>query len=308
MYSTTKALRHLWLAYEGPTWTLAFLIYTGWLTLTWYTPSLPWYIVLPLGTWLVTWHSSLQHEILHGHPTRNRAVNTTLALPSLWLWLPYGLYKESHLRHHNNEKLTYPHDDPESYYVTSEEWQGYSRLYKLILIIHNTLPGRFILGPALSIVSMVKDEAALFRRGDTRHLRHWAVHIPVTAAVLYWVVGVCEISLLSYILLFAYPGTSLAMLRSFAEHRPAKNYKERSVIVEAGSVMRLLFLNNNYHVVHHDKPAMPWFIIPDHYKRNRKAFLEGNGHYVFSSYLQQLRSFFLTPRDLPVHPLKIDEL
>lgn len=48
------------------------------------------------------------------------------------------------------------------------------------------------------------------------------------------------------------------MIRSYFEHRAADDCKHRIVINEAGSVMRLLFLNNNYHLVHHDLPHLPW--------------------------------------------------
>ena len=47
--------------------------------------SLPWWVVLPAGAWLTAWHGSLQHEAIHGHPTRSARLNAALA------WLPIGL-------------------------------------------------------------------------------------------------------------------------------------------------------------------------------------------------------------------------
>ena len=37
---------------------------------------------------LVTLHSSLQHEALHGHPTRSAALNEALVFPPLGLLFP----------------------------------------------------------------------------------------------------------------------------------------------------------------------------------------------------------------------------
>ena len=70
---------------------MAVAIYGGWLALTWYHHALPWWLVLPLGGWLVGWHGSLQHEIIHGHPTRRQAINTALAMAPVALWLPFPL-------------------------------------------------------------------------------------------------------------------------------------------------------------------------------------------------------------------------
>ena len=72
---------------------------------------------------LVTLHSSLQHEALHGHPTRSAALNEALVFLPLGLLFPYRRFKMLHLRHHNNAALTDPYDDPESFYYAIADWQ-----------------------------------------------------------------------------------------------------------------------------------------------------------------------------------------
>ena len=107
---------------EWPTLAVAAIIYSIFGLLTWFYDALPWWLVLPIGGYLVAWHGSLQHEVVHGHPTPWRWFNELLVFPSLWLWQPYAVYRESHLTHHRDEHLTDPRHDPESFYVTPETW------------------------------------------------------------------------------------------------------------------------------------------------------------------------------------------
>src|SRR3546814_6789422 len=89
---------------------------------TWFHAALPWWVLLPLGAYLLAWHGSLQHEVTHGHPTPSAVFNELLVLPSLWLWMPFRLYRETHLAHHNDAQLTDPLADPESYYLDARSW------------------------------------------------------------------------------------------------------------------------------------------------------------------------------------------
>ena len=101
-------------AWEAPTLCLAAIIYGGWLahTLAWH--ALPLAVSLPLGAWLLAWHSSLQHEIIHDHPTPHRRLNTAIAWVPIGLWLPYAVYRWAHRRHHREPWITDPVEDPES--------------------------------------------------------------------------------------------------------------------------------------------------------------------------------------------------
>ena len=103
-----------WLYRAGPTWVVAGLIYLGWGLLTWHYALLPWWLVLPLGGYLLAWHGSLQHEAVHGQLAPWRWLNDAVALPPLGLWLPFPIYRAVHRTHHNFEILTEPWRDPES--------------------------------------------------------------------------------------------------------------------------------------------------------------------------------------------------
>ena len=138
----------LWRRIEGPTWLVAAAVYGGWLALTWYHHALPWWLVLPLGGWLVGWHGGLQHEIIHGHPTRRPWVNTALAMTPIALWLPFPLYRSRHLLHHATPHLTDPMADTESFYLEPARWQRLGPGGRFLLRVHNTLAGRLLFGPA----------------------------------------------------------------------------------------------------------------------------------------------------------------
>ncbi|HEX6011517.1 MAG TPA: fatty acid desaturase [Geminicoccaceae bacterium] len=288
---------------EWPTVALAAGIYTLFLLLTWFHAALPWWLLLPLGTLTVALHASLQHEVIHGHPTRERWLNDGLGKPSLWLWLPYELYRESHLRHHNNDILTDPLDDPESYYVTAGGWQNGSPLVRRILVVNQTLAGRLTLGPVLAVLGFWRQEVRRALGGDRRHLIVWLEHAGWVALVLAWVVGVCGMPFWQYLLFFAFPGTALNMLRSYMEHRPAADPGARCAIVEDRSgAFGFLFLNNNLHAVHHRWPAVPWYRLPALYRARRDEILAWNGNFLIPGYRTMAKRFLISPKDHPIHP------
>ncbi|MCA9670242.1 MAG: fatty acid desaturase [Myxococcales bacterium] len=289
--------------FELPTWTVVFAIYGGWIGLTLAANRLPWPLVLLLGAWLVAWQGSLQHETIHDHPARSRWLNALVGFWPLSLWLPYGIYRAEHLRHHDDARLTDPLEDPESYYVTADRWRELGVARRALLRFHQTLVGRLVIGPPLSVARLLSSEAARLARGDRRNLRHWVLHLVGVAAVIGWLHFVCALSLGKYLLLFVYPGLSLTLLRAFVEHRPAREHAHRTAIVESGALFSLLFLNNNLHAVHHRLPAAPWYELPGLYRAAREALLAANEGYRFDGYGEIARRFALTPRDEPVWPL-----
>jgi fatty acid desaturase len=138
---------------EFQTWILISAIYGGWFSVTWFFESLPWWVVLPAGTWFVAWHNSFQHEALHGHPSRQVWLNESLAWPPLCLWIPYPVYRDSHHAHHETAALTDPYDDPESFYLTRSQWARTGPVRRALLVFNNTLAGRVITsapGPFIS--------------------------------------------------------------------------------------------------------------------------------------------------------------
>ncbi|MCQ8242007.1 fatty acid desaturase [Rhizosaccharibacter radicis] len=286
---------------EWPTLLLALAIHGGWGWLCFEAARLPFWLVLPAGAWLIAWHMSLQHELIHGHPTPWRRVNRLLGSLPLSLWLPFSRYEDTHLGHHRGARLTDPVDDPESHYVSPGDYARTGRLGRLALRINSTLLGRLTLGPARGMALFLAAEARRIRAGDPAVRRAWAWHAVGVALVLLWLGPVCHLPLWRYGLLFIYPGYALALVRSFAEHRQADEADHRTAIVERAPVLGLLFLHNNLHLVHHLRPGLPWYRIPAAYRAEREALIRRNGGLVYRGYGDVARRFLFRPHDEPVH-------
>ena len=287
----------------GPTLLVAAAIYAGWIALTWWFHALPWWSVLVLGGWIVCWHGSLQHEVVHGHPTRIGWLNTTIALPPLGLWMPYEIYEESHLHHHHTAALTVPGRDPESYYIDLDTWYSSGSFVRSLLTFNNTLFGRMSVGPLITVVRFWSSEVRRVLAGQRDHLGIWARHAVLIAALSYWVIVVCQIPWGHYVLLFAWPGLSMTLLRSYTEHRPETDLDRRSIIVESAPPMRLLYLNNNLHAMHHADPNMPWYELPGAFAANREEILKRNGAFVVSGYTEIARRYLFGAKDSPLYPV-----
>jgi fatty acid desaturase len=289
---------------EWPTIGLALFIYGLWFAATFFHDRLPIWALTPIGAWTVAWHMSLQHETIHGHPTRSRWVNSFIGFWPLALWLPFETYRHTHLTHHNDERLTDPLDDPESYYWRDEDWRALGGFGRWLIRIQSSLLGRMAFGPIWAAVMLWKREVARMAAGERRAFREVALHVVELAIVIAWVVGVCKMPIVKYILCFAYGGTSLALVRSFAEHRAESLVERRTAIVERSFLLGPLFLFNNLHLAHHLRPTMPWYVLPRWYAANRAALIERNGGLLYVSYFDILRRYLLRPHDQALHPLR----
>lgn len=259
----------------------------------------PWWAPTPVLAWCVAWQASLQHEVIHGHPTPVAWVNRLIAGPPLLVFVPYDRYRDTHLAHHLDERLTDPLDDPESWYVTAARWQRAGRLERGLRWVMNTLAGRVVLGPlwilAFSVATDGRDLAA------GRRLCSLTLHAIQLAAVAIGLAA-AGIPLWGYLLMVVWPATGLMLVRSFAEHRPDPNPAQRSVIVEGGGAFDLLFLSNNLHALHHERPGLPWYLLRRVFRDGRRGILARNGGYRFDSYAKMACSYLFSPRDHPIHP------
>lgn len=286
---------------EWPTLLLLMATYAVWAAGTWLWPLSGVLSVIVTGV-AIAQFCSLQHEALHGHPFRNPHLNHALVFPALALVVPYERFRDSHLQHHHDPALTDPYDDPESNYQDPAVWERMGRPLRFLLRLNNTLLGRMVLGPAIGTWAFIRGDIALHRAGDRRILRAWLLNGLGVLLVLGWLAAFTEMPVWAYVLA-AYLGYSLLKIRTFLEHRAHEAFRARTVIIEDRGPLALLFLNNNLHVVHHMHPAVPWYRLPALYAARREHYLRRNEAYVFASYGEIFRRYFLKAKDPVPHPV-----
>jgi fatty acid desaturase len=287
---------------EWPTVILVIACYSIWAAagfLIW--PSYP-IVALAVLTFTVALQSSLVHEVLHGHPTRNAQVNEAFVFLPIGVVWPFRRFKTIHLRHHADERLTDPLDDPESYYKALWQHEELPDAMKLVLRVNNTMVGRFFLGPWLSVIGFFVDDAKLIAQGDRAIRRAWLIHAAGLAVVIAVVTFGFGIPLWLYLLVPVWFGQSIIAIRTFAEHQWSEHPEGRTIIVER-TPLSFLFLNNNLHFVHHKSPTVAWYRLPQLFRARRDEWVRMNNGYVFPNYFALLKSYAFRAKEPVVHPV-----
>ena len=284
---------------EWPTLGLLGLAYGIWALAVFSLASFSGLLAVVVAGFAITLHSSLQHEVIHGHPFKSDKLNALLVWPPLTLFIPFLRFRDTHLAHHQDCQLTDPYDDPETNFLDPLVWARIPKIAQRVLLWNNTLLGRMVIGPLVGTAFFLWSDWRLRHRSGVRS--GWLWHLPGVAIVLA-VVVVSPMSVWAY-LVSCYLALSLLRLRTFLEHRAHDLVRARSVIVEDKGPLALLFLNNNLHAVHHMHPGVAWYKLPRLLRDNRNRFLTANDGYVYESYGEVFRRYFLTRKDPVAHPL-----
>ena len=244
---------------------------------------------------------SLQHEALHDHPFANRHLNEALVFPALAVFVPYRRFRTTHLQHHHDPALTDPYDDPESNYVDPQVWATLSPVRRLLLRVNNTLLGRIVVGPLLGTWAFVAGDVRLILGGNRTVLHDWGMNFIGMVPVIVWLAW-AAMPAWGYGLAI-YVAMALLKIRTFLEHRAHEAHRARTVIVEDRGPLALLYLNNNFHVVHHMHPAVAWYKLPKLYAERKAHYLRRNDGYVYRSYAQVFAQYLLRAKDPVPHPV-----
>ena len=287
---------------EWPTWLLLIAVYAGWFALLLGSPVLGVWPTTVLLIPLLTLWLSLQHEVLHGHPTRLLWLNKLIGYAPFAVWYPYTLYRDSHLLHHHDPDLTLPGLDPESRYLDRQHWQRSPSVRRVLHWLGKTVPGRVLIGAPQALLGLAREEISRLAKGDAQAWRMWLTHGLVTLLMFAFIAEYSALSVVHYLFFVSVPALSLAMLRSFYEHRPAERPEQRSVLNEAGWPWSWLFLHLNLHLVHHDLPGLQWYFLPQVYRQRREQWLARSGGFLVQGYGELFRRNSLTPIDSPEHP------
>lgn len=260
------------------------------------------FMLLSITALVTAFHTSLQHEVVHSHPTPWPWLNEALIFPSLVLVYPFRRYRDLHLMHHIDANLTDPYEDPESYYWSPQDQNNIMPLMLQVLGFNNTLIGRLILGPILGLKGFYRTELARILRKEKGVRLAWSLHVTACLLVFIWVSVICAIPFWLYVLLVVYPAISWILIRSFAEHKAAEKVGSRTAIVEAHPFFGMLFLNNNLHIVHHAHPEVAWYELPKLYREHKDQYLRANDNLLYLGYGSIFKKFALRARQPVFHP------
>lgn len=297
-------LRNLNNMIELPTLGLIVLTYSVWVALVFLGHNLPIYLWVVLFALNLTLFLSVTHEVIHGHPTRNAFLNRLLLLfPIGWVF-PYERFRDTHIQHHETDELTDPFDDPESWYYPKLAYEQMNATVRAILTFNNTLFGRMLIGPIISVSKFYISEFSQIIKDKKMRwylVRVWSVHFVLVAMLVYCVITYSQISFWAYFIA-SYFGLSILLIRTYLEHQAREGHAERTVIIEKCCPLAFLFLYNNLHAVHHARPGIPWYKLPSFYRENSDQLKQSNNHYIYASYGEIFCKYFLTPKEAIPHP------
>lgn len=255
---------------------------------------------------IIAVHSSLQHEMLHGHPFKTQALNDLLVFPALGIFIPYQRFKDTHLAHHFDPNLTDPYEDPESNYQDPLTWGRLPLLAKYLYDFNNTLAGRMSVGPAIGLWHFYLSDARDILRGHKRVIGAYALHgLGLCLVGVWW--AFYATAPFWVLLAAAYCGMSILKIRTFLEHCAHERVSSRTVIIEDRGPLALVFLNNNFHAVHHAHPKVAWHRLPGVFRARRAEFLRRNGGYCYSTYAEVFRLYLFRRKDPVAHPLMLGQ-
>lgn len=287
--------------FEWPTLVAAGLTYAVWAGALFWLSTISLWLAIPVLALAGAQHSSLTHETVHGHPFKSAALSAWIVALPLTVFIPYLRFKDTHLAHHHDEILTDPYDDTESNFYDPAVWATLSAPFKAVLQFNNTLLGRMTVGPILGMWAFLGGDIRAMLAGDRRVQLGWALQVP-SLAVLFWIIAQSPTPFWAY-LIATHNAIGLLKIRTFLEHRAHDKARARSVVVEDRGPLSILFLNNNYHAVHHMHPKVAWYRLPALYASRKDHYLRRNDGYRYGSYAEVFRRYFLRAKDPVPHPL-----
>lgn len=286
---------------EWPTVGLWLAVVSVWVLALWVVAGWSWALGLCLLVPTLVLHASLTHEVIHGHPFPSKAWSQALVWVNPGLFVPFLRFRDTHLAHHIDARLTDPYEDPETNYLDSAVWERLPIWSRRLRSWNNTLLGRMLIGPVIGQCDFLRADWHAARSGDRVVLRAWCHHAAGCATVL-GIVWFSPVPIWLY-LLACYCAMSVLKIRTFLEHQAHESAAGRTVIIEARCPLAFLFLFNSLHLVHHMHPRLPWYALPEKFAQRRAHLLARQDSYHFPSYGAVVRAYLMRSKDPVPHPL-----
>lgn len=229
----------------------------------------PHWLCFSINTLALHCSGTIIHDACHQSAHRNRIVNAILGhCSALILAFAFPVFTRVHLQHHGN--VNHPEDDPDHYVSTG--------------------------GPLwLIAVRFLYHEVFFFQRRLWRNyeLLEWFISRLIIITIVYISV---QYHFLGYILNFWFipaflVGITLGLFFDYLPHRPfVERNRWKNARVYPGKVLNILILGQNYHLIHHLWPSIPWYNYqPAYYLM--KPLLDEKGSPQTSGLLQK-KDFF----------------
>jgi beta-carotene hydroxylase len=209
------------------------------------------------------------HDACHQSAHRNRLINAILGhVSALMLVFAFPVFTRVHLQHHAH--VNDPENDPDHYVSTGGPlW---------------LLPVRFLYHEVFFF------QRQLWRKNE---LLEWFLSRLFVAVIFYISV---QYHFLGYLLNFwfipsAVVGLALGLFFDYLPHRPHQERDRwKNARVYPNRILNLLIMGQNYHLIHHLWPSIPWYNYqPTYYMM--KPLLDEKGCYQTSGLLQK-KDFF----------------
>ena len=198
----------------------------------------PHWLCFSVNTLALHCSGTVIHDACHQSAHRNRIVNAMLGhCSALILAFAFPVFTRVHLQHHGN--VNHPQDDPDHYVSTG--------------------------GPLFLIaVRFLYHEVFFFQRRLWRNyeLLEWFISRLIIITIVYISV---QYHFLGYILNFWFIpafliGITLGFFFDYLPHRPfVERNRWKNARVYPGKVLNILILGQNYHLIHHLWPSIPWY-------------------------------------------------
>ncbi|MEY3404127.1 MAG: hypothetical protein RLZZ86_3749, partial [Cyanobacteriota bacterium] len=198
----------------------------------------PHWLCFSINTLALHCSGTIIHDACHQSAHRNRIVNAILGhCSALILAFAFPVFTRVHLQHHGN--VNHPEDDPDHYVSTG--------------------------GPLwLIAVRFLYHEVFFFQRRLWRNyeLLEWFISRLIIITIVYISV---QYHFLGYILNFWFipaflVGITLGLFFDYLPHRPfVERNRWKNARVYPGKVLNILILGQNYHLIHHLWPSIPWY-------------------------------------------------
>jgi beta-carotene hydroxylase len=229
----------------------------------------PHWLCFSVNTLALHCSGTVIHDASHQSAHRNRIVNAILGhCSALFLAFAFPVFTRVHLQHHGN--VNHPQDDPDHYVSTG--------------------------GPLwLIAVRFLYHEVFFFQRRLWRNyeLLEWFISRLIVISIFYISI---QYHFLGYILNFWFipaflVGITLGLFFDYLPHRPfVERNRWKNARVYPGKVLNILILGQNYHLIHHLWPSIPWYNYqPAYYLM--KPLLDEKGSPQTSGLLQK-KDFF----------------